>query len=266
LKSEQAMCDKELIVGYIYGELSRDEREALDRHLSVCADCRIEIEELRSTRQHLTLWAPPEPDLGFRVIRGGTAPAPALPRRSRLASAFKYAAAAAIVLAAGAAVANLEIRYGADGLVARTGWSRGEASAANSAVESGRTASGAAVLPASASADFVALDQRLREIERVLNAAASTADLQSASNTRMSDAELLRRVRQLVSEAEARQQTDVTRRILDVARAFDIQRRADIAYFQQGLGQYQGQTNAEIAQNRELVNQIIRAAATRQEK
>jgi hypothetical protein len=258
------MCDKELIVGYIYGELSRDEREMLDAHLAVCADCRIEIEELRSTRQHLTLWGPPEPDLGFRVIRGGAAPAQALPRRSRVASAFRYAAAAAIVFAAGAAVANLEVRYGADGLIVRTGFARGAVAAPDSQAASTATPSGQAV-PASASADFIALDRRLREIERVLSAPPSSG-VQTASDTRMSDAEMMRQVRRIVSEAEARQQTDITRRMLDVARAFDLQRRADIAYFQQGLGQYQGQTNAEIAQNRELVNQIIRAAATRQEK
>jgi hypothetical protein len=258
------MCDKELIVGYIYGELSRDEREALNAHLAVCTDCRIEIEELRSARQHLTLWAPPEPDLGFRVIRGGAAPAPALPRRSRLAAAFRYAAAAAIVLAAGAAIANLEVRYGGDGLVVRTGWTRGGTAATDARTVSTITAAGQAV-PASRNGDFAALDQRLRQIESVLSAPAAAAGLQATADTRMSDAEILRRVRQIVTEAEQRQQTDVAHRLLDVARAFDLQRRADLAYFQQGLGQYQGQTNAEIAQNRELVNQIIRAAA-RQEK
>jgi len=256
------MCDKELIVGYIYGELSRDEREALNEHLAFCADCRVEIEELRSARQHLTLWAPPEPDLGFRVIRGGAAPAPALPRRSRLAAAFTYAAAAAIVLAAGAAIANLEVRYGADGLVVRTGWTREGTAATDTRTASTITTAGA--VPASTNGDFAALDQRLRQIESVLNAPA-VAGFQTTADTRMSDAEMLRRVRQIVSDAEQRQQTDVAHRLLDVARAFDLQRRADIAYFQQGLGQYQGQTNAEIAQNRELVNQIIRAAA-RQEK
>jgi hypothetical protein len=256
------MCDKELIVGSVYGELSREDREALEAHLTVCADCRYEIEELRSTRQYLTLWAPPEPDLGFRVIRGGAAPAAALPRRSRLTAVFTYAAAAMVVLAAGAAIANLEVRYDTNGVTVRTGW-RQDGAAVVDAREA--SAPAGAVELTSASADFAALDQRLRQIESVLIGPASAAGLQNASDTRMSDAEMLRRVRLIVSEAEQRQQADVVRRLLDVARAFDIQRRADIAYFQQGLGQYQGQTNAEIAQNRELVNQIIRAAA-RQEK
>jgi hypothetical protein len=73
-------------------------------------------------------------------------------------------------------------------------------------------------------------------------------------------------VRQIVAEAEARQEAAVARQMLDVVKDFDRQRRTDLALIQQGLDQYQGLTNAEIAQNRDLVNQIIRAAATRQER
>ena len=259
------MCDKELIVGYLYGELSRDERQALDAHLASCAECRIEVAELRSTRQHLALWHPPEPDLGFRVIRGGAEPAPALPRRSRMVTAMGLAAAAAIVLAAGAAVANLEVRYGGDGVTIRTGWSRAAAVESNATPAIQANASDrSGVQPAAASADFVALDRRLRELEAALSAAPAQAGVQTAA-ARMSDAEMLRRVREIVNEAEARQQTDVTRRLYNVARAFDVLRRADMAQMQQGLGQYQGLTNAEIATNRDMLNQLVRAA-TRQEK
>jgi hypothetical protein len=258
------MCDKELIVGYLYGELSRDERQALEAHLASCAECRIEVAELRSTRQHLALWHPPEPDLGFRVIRGGAEPAPALPRRSRMVTAMGLAAAAAIVLAAGAAVANLEVRYGGDGVTIRTGWSRAATVSDATAVIQANAADGTAVQPAAASADFIALDRRLRELEAALSAAPSQPGVQTAA-ARMSDAEMLRRVREIVNEAEARQQTDVTRRLYDVARAFDVLRRADMAQMQQGLGQYQGLTNAEIATNRDMLNQLVRAA-TRQEK
>ena len=56
------------------------------------------------------------------------------------------------------------------------------------------------------------------------------------------------------------------RRLLQMIRDFDNQRRADLALIQQGLGTVQGLTNAEIAQNRDMLNQFIRANATRQEK
>lgn len=270
------MCDREeLIVGYVYDELSTDDRAGLERHLAVCANCRIEVEELRATRGYLSMWKPPEPDLGFRVIGGGAVPAPALPspRRPRFAPAFAFAAAAVIVLAVAAAIANLEVRYDNDGLTVRTGWARGvddAVPAPRPEVGVASIDSGSGVQPASTrSSDFEALDRRLREIEAVLSApAAASVGVQMAASTtqRMSDAEMLRRVRALVREAEARQETAFAEMLLQVARDFDQVRRADIAAIQQGLGQYQGLTNAEIAQNREMVNQLVRAASTRQEK
>jgi len=264
------MCEsKELIVGFVYDELSADERAGFEAHLAVCAGCRIEIEELRSTRGHLALWAPPEPDFGFRVIRGAAAPVAApQPRRARLMPAFAYAAAAVLVLAAAAAIANVEVRYDNDGMVVRTGWAPvQEARQTASPTESQQTnaRSTSQPQPDRAAADFAALEQRLREIEAILSRGPATG-VQLASDSRLSDAEILRRVRQIVAEAEARQEAAVARQMLDVVKDFDRQRRTDLALIQQGLDQYQGLTNAEIAQNRDLVNQIIRAATTRQER
>jgi hypothetical protein len=264
------MCEsKELIVGFVYDELSADERVECEAHLAVCAGCRIEVEELRSTRGHLALWAPPEPDLGFRVIGGAAAPAAVpQPRRAHLIPAFAYAAAAVLVLAAAAAIANVEVRYGNDGLVVRTGWAPvPDAPQAVTPTGSSQTSARPTSQPQpdlAATADFAALEQRLREIEAVLSRGPAAGQL--ASESRLSDAEILRRVRQIVAEAEARQEAAVARQMLDVVKDFDRQRRTDLALIQQGLDQYQGLTNAEIAQNRDLVNQIIRAATTRQER
>mgnify|MGYP006139685135 CR=1 FL=1 len=49
-------------------------------------------------------------------------------------------------------------------------------------------------------------------------------------------------------------------------RVREMQRQSDIALIQQGFDQYQGMTNAEIAQSRDMFNQWIRTAAARQEK
>lgn len=254
------MCDKELIVGYLYDEVPAAARQALEAHLATCAECRLEVEELRATRQHLTLWAPPQPELGFRVIRGGSAPAAALPRRTRLVPAFALAAAAVIVLAAAAAIANIEVRYGSDGMIVRTGWARQTPPPDLAA----GTSTAAQAEPVVSTEAFAALDQRLREIESTLSAAAPSG-VQTASAVGMTDAELLRRVREMVSEAEARQETAFARRLLQVLQDVDNRRRADMVLIQQDLGQYQGLTNAEIAQNRDMLNQFIQAA-TRQEK
>jgi hypothetical protein len=259
------MCEsKELIVGYLYDELSIGERLEFDSHLVTCANCRVEVEELRATRTHLGLWAPPVPDLGFRVIREA-APAPAvLPQRSRFVPAFAFAAAAVIVLAVAAAIANVEVRYAPEGVTVRTGWARTVASA-DQPLAAGAPSEGPQAV-ATASPEFDAFEGRLREIELRLSEGATGPTIQAATLSRMSDGEILRRVHQIVSEAEARQETVVVNRMLDIVRDFERQRRTDVALIQQGIGQYQGLTNTEIAQNRDMLNQLVRAASTRQEK
>ena len=174
--------------------------------------------------------------------------------------AFAFAAAAVIVLAAAAAIANIEVQYG--GVTVRAGWGRTAPGGSEGAVAS--AVPNAPPVRTSASSEFAALEQRLRDLESSLNPPQG-AGPQPASDTRLSDAEILRRVRQMVSEAEARQETAVAKRLLEVLRDVDYQRRADIAMIQQGLGQYQGLTNAEIAQNRDMLNQLYRAS-TKQDK
>jgi hypothetical protein len=250
----KTMCDsKELLVGYLYDDLDDAERRAFDGHVLVCLDCRNELAALRATRGQMAAWAPPVPDLGLRMVRG----APSAPR-SRMMGSWGLAAAAALVLAASAAIANLEIRYGADGLTVRTGWARGELAAAPAG--NLQTVSAPADV-ATTRADFEAINQRLLELET----AVQRAPVQVASGPVMTDAELLKRVRQFVSEAESRQQREVALQMAQMFRDFDRQRRTDLALIQQGLGQYQGLTNAELATTRDLVNQLVRVS-TRQEK
>lgn len=263
------MCDRqELLVGYLYDEVSAAEQREIEAHLAGCAECRAELAGLRSTREHLTLWAPPEPDLGFRVIRGGAAPAPALPRRFRLAPAFGFAAAAVIVLAVAAAIANVEVRYGNDGMTVRTGWARGGADATITATAAAppAPAEGVRTVAATGSPAFEELDRRLRELEATLNGASGTARVaQTVPAPGMTDSDMLRRVSDIVTAAERRQQVAVAEQLLQVVQDFQRQRRADLAMLQQGNAQYQGMTNAELAQTRDIVNHLMRVA-TRQEK
>ena len=67
------MCDKELLVGYLYDELIGSERARFEAHVRACAECRDELAGLRQTRAQLTRWAPAEPDLGFQIVRGAPA-------------------------------------------------------------------------------------------------------------------------------------------------------------------------------------------------
>jgi hypothetical protein len=244
------MCDKERLVGYLYDELDDAERRVFEAHVEVCADCLAEVGSLRATRGVIAAWAPPERELELRVVRGA---APPPPRRASL-PAWGLAAAATLVLATAAAIANIEVRSDASGLSVRTGWSRAAPAAA-------------AVPPASdgaqAGADLVALGRRLSELEAALNRAPQAQP--ASAEARMSDAELLRRVRELIGDAETRQRSEVAQVLAQVVRDFERQRRTDIAMIEQGLGAYQGLTNAEIAQQRDMLNQLVRVA-TRQEK
>ena len=53
------MCNKEQLVGYLYGELSAADRETFEAHIGGCEGCRQEVAELLHTRQHLASWSPP---------------------------------------------------------------------------------------------------------------------------------------------------------------------------------------------------------------
>lgn len=257
-------CDsRELIVGYLYDELTESERRSFDAHLSVCDECRGEVAGLKATRSHLSLWAPPEPEFAFRIVREQAPGAKVLLMRSRWRPALGLAAAAVLVLAAATAIANLEVRYDASGLVVRTGWARGDSATVQNTGQDSRAPDGA-IQPASVSTQFQALERRLRDLEIAAGSQPSAGSLQTVS-ARMDDAEMLRRVRQIVGEAESRQQTVVAERLLQVMRDFDHQRQADLAAIEKGLGTYQGLTNAEIAQQRDMLNQLYRVAA-RQEK
>lgn len=249
------MCDKERLVGYVYGELTETERRAFDAHLTSCADCRDEAAGLRATRADLAMWSPPGPDVGFRIVSGAAAPPSAPPSRLRLAPAWGLAAAAVLVLAAAAAIANVEMRYGADGLVVRTGW-RQPARA---------DASGAVAVPAAANptwqADLQMIRQRLGKLESAVERdPAGPGVVTAAARPAPSDSELLRRVREIVKESEARQQRELALQMAQVISDVDTSRRSDMLRIQQGLMQLQGVNDAEIVKNREMWNHVLRIA------
>lgn len=250
------ICDKEALVGYIYDELSDAERVAFEAHLDGCAACRDEVEGLRATRAHLATWAPPEPAFElprFRVVRENE---PAVPARwFRVSPAWGLAAAAVLLLAVASAIANLEIKYGSDGLTVRTGWGR---SAPAPAVASPRPE----VVPASASetwkADLQKVEQRLRVLEAGdRSRPAASAQMVSASRSQPSDQELLREVRAIVNQSESRQQRELAYRLAQLVRDLDAQRQNDWMRVQQGIQH----TRAEMFQQREdLASYVVRVA------
>ena len=250
------MCDrKEQLVGFLYGELDVSETHAFRQHLAACTECRGELADLRATRGQIAAWTPPEPDLGFHLVRGAAA-APRPPSRMfGLAPAWGLAAAAILVMAIGAAIANLEVRIGSgEGLVVRTGWSRTAATGA--ATPSAATGA----QPVDWKQQALQLDQRLREVEQVL-ARDRAASVQNAAASGVSDAEL-QQVRDLIGRSETRQQRLLAARLADVTRDFNAQRRIDLAAIDQGFMRLQNTSGAEARQARELVQRMNRVMST----
>ncbi len=248
------MCDsKELLVSFLYDELDPSAKRAFDIHLATCAECRAELAELRTTRGQLASWAPPEPDFGFRIVRGAAAPPPA--PRFRITPAWGLAAAALLVVAAGAAVANLDVRYGRDGLVVRTGWQH----AADAPVSADRAGS-ASLTPVDWKTQADTFDRRLHDLEQTISARSRTSAVQNASVSDMSDAEVLQRVREMLGQSEARQQHALTARTAAITREVDAQRKLDLAAIDQGMARLQNTSGAEVKQYRDAIQRLAKAS------
>jgi len=254
------MCNHERLLDYLYDELPAPERATFERHLRECVECQTELSELDGTRLALAAWSPPDSELGFKIVRER----PSQGKRSlfrpfagvAFRPAWALAAAAILVLAVAAAISNLELRYGNDGLVVRTGWNR------SPNVEAGR-APGTATAVSFTSEEWGnrlrALDQRLQQIEqrdRPIRAAALPGEETQGGTTRMSDAELLRLFRKIIAESETRQQRELAMRLTQVVREFDATRAGDLARIEQGLRQVQGLTDAELIRHRQTLNHL----------
>jgi hypothetical protein len=232
------MCDKELLIGYLYGELSASDRSAFDRHLDQCGDCRAEVDALGGIRTQLASWAPPEPQLDFQIVRAPRVAAPA--SRWRFAPAWGLAAAAMLTVAVSAAVAHVEIETTANGVVFRTGWNRTQAAAGpNTTVAS--------------AADLQRMEARVKELEgQIATTSMVTPVSLPPDSQRLSDAELLRVVRRLISESEDRQQTVLARQILQVNRDVQTARQVDYDRLVYGMQRLQG-TAVETSQRQKAI-------------
>jgi hypothetical protein len=234
------MCDsKELLVGFLYDEIDPVSKRSFERHLATCADCRDELAELGATREQIALWSPPDADLGFRIVRDADAPRPSRLRFFSFSPAWGLAAAAIIVLAIGAAVANLDVRYGSDGLVVRTGWNHVEASQVG-------------VTPVDWKAQAEQLDRRLRDLEQ--SGSARSAVQNASTSSEMSDAELIQRVRDIVGQSETRHDRVVATRLSELMHEVDAQRRLDLATIDQRMTSLQNSSS--------LTKDIVRRLST----
>jgi anti-sigma factor RsiW len=264
--SETFHCDdKADLVAYLYDELDGLTRRRVDEHLRVCGACAAEVAGLSGVRRELAGWAPPAAALGFTIVPAAAPGPPAqVLRPARWWQAplpgWAQAAAAVLVVAAGLSMANLQIRYGADGLVVTTGWMGQGTATRPAAAPSAMPASSASLAPDWQPA-LAALESSLRREIRDAHAAGAaapgpsrTADLSPA------------RVADLIRQSERRQQQELALRLAQFGRDLEVQRRSDLVRISQGFGQFEGRAGAEIARQRQMLDYIMRVSTQPQPK
>jgi anti-sigma factor RsiW len=255
------MCDTELLIDYLYGELAADQRHTFDLHLKSCADCRREIDGMRATRTTLQSWAPPEPDLSFEVVRAQRSESRASQRGESfrkwwgLSPAWGLAAAAMLVGALSAAIANVEVTYGGGDLTVRTGWNRAPVAQAQGAA--------AAEDPAALRRELIAVSDRLARAERLLADQNKTNVSTNAVPGRMTDAEIARFVRHMINQSEERQQSVLARQILQINRDVETARRTDFDRLGRGMVEIQRTAVETFQRQKVLEDHLLRVGLQR---
>jgi len=265
----------ETLIAYLYDDIDAATRASFEAHVSACPACREELASLRGVRQHLAAWAPPERQADVNSQQS-TVNGQQFPRLStvspRLATvdsrlpakstwlpdvpAWAQVAAAMLILGVAAGIANFDIRYDANGLSIRTGWSRPEVAQNKPATDPGRVATATDSVTRS---ELVALEQRLRDEVRTLQAGAHAVAASDAQPARASaDGDLMRRVRMMVDEGEKRQQRELALRVGEVLRDVNAQRQADLVRIDRSLGLVENNIGVEVLKQRERVNYLMR--------
>jgi anti-sigma factor RsiW len=260
------LADKTDLVSYLYDDLDGGARATFERHLRGCDECRDELGGMRAVRADLLAWTPPEPQFAFRIVAEPREGSGDVPRqgaanilRPSVASwrrwftpAAAFAAAAVLVLAAAAGLARIEVRRSTDGWTLRTG------SSYDASLDAARVVSASAAhdvyLPADDGA-FAALERRIGALE----SASHDSNVRNASyvSARSNDEEILRVVRELLSQSETRQKGELALRIAQVIRDVDAQRTADLTNLQKGIGRIDANVADEAAAHRELMNYLL---------
>ena len=243
----------EMLVAYLYDDMEIGERAAFAGHLGGCVACQVELADLESVRRDLARWTPPEP---ARVLAFSSPPV----RRRSLWTALGEApgwaqvAAALLVLALSAAIANLEIRYDRDGFAIRTGWSevaRARPTDTANGQAAAETRQPSQVAPALWQADLATLETTLRA--EMQNVSPPGGRGPSAS---VDEEALLRRVRAMIEVSERNQRNELALRVAEVARDMQAQRTADLQRIQRTFLVLENTTGGAIVRQRQLLNNL----------
>lgn len=271
--TERFECgDTATLVGYLYDECDSVDHEAISSHVSTCGACAAELAALQSARAHLASWTPPEADLGFRVVgargagsrtpislgtepvgAGAGGPPPGSWWRQPL-PAWAQAAAACLLFATGL---WLGIVRGSAPAVLQT---EPLADIATAGREPAAISAAPTPVPAASRAELEALERRLSDELTELRTETASA---MAAPSGVSEAQVLARVRVLVEESERRQRRELALRTAQVVRDIDSQRQVDLAQIERNFGQIEGLTGAEVREQREMLNYLMRVSEQR---
>jgi len=260
--------DKDTLVAYLYDEIDDALRREVRTHLRTCAACAAEVDALQAVRRDLLAWQPPETELNFAIVqKPATVLQPSRWSRPSL-PAWAQVAAAVLVFAAGAALANVQVRYGSDGLTVTTGWLTpivGPGSGDSTGLKPSPTtaADSSAVTSRSTTDDwrpaFTALESELRrELQMVRSTQAASARAAVAPADIETNA-VLRQVRALVNESEERQRQELALRMTQFGR--DV--RTDLIRMNQGFRQLQERTGMVESSQRGVMS-LMRRVSTQQ--
>jgi hypothetical protein len=235
--------DKATLTSYLYGEIDADTRRAVDDHLAACATCASEVTALGDVRSELGLWVPPDVELDFTIVKKSTLASSNVLRPARwwtTVPAWARVAAAVLVLAAGAAIANLQIASGPQGISVSTGWMRPTAAPALSAPLE-RDAIGRQV-----EGQLVSLERRLRDEIR----AARDQQPAAAGANGTADQATIRRVERMIADAEQRHSRELAARFVELTNDLTLQRRADMMNISRVVNSY----DAQLLRQRQMIN------------
>ena len=246
--------DKPTLVAYLYGELDAAMRDRVDAHLATCERCAAEVSALGDVRAELGLWVPPDAELGFAITRKSEPQAATVLRPARwwrTVPAWAQAAAAVLVLAAAAGIANLQVRSGPDGFSVTTGWM--------AAPVLSEPVDGAAIerrVEGRVDRALAALEQQLRTEIRTTRAPDAVRTAAPAA-----DEATIRRVQQLIAASEERQQRELALRLTQFNADMNMQRRADLVRITNHFGQF----DEQMLRQRQMINNVMRVSATGQQ-
>lgn len=231
--------DHGALLSYLYDECTPGERRAVVAHAAICGACAEQLAALGATREQLLAWTPPESQLGFRIVTD--APPSNVLRPAHPGwwhapmPAWAQAAAAVLIFGTGLTLGAL----------------RGTTTLPSSPSNSTGVAANAATVTR---AELAALEQRLRSEMTQVRASAQPAAAAPA------DARVFERVRAMIDESEQRQRRELALRTTEMVRDFDAQRNDDLVRIERTLGQMDGTTGAEVVQQRQMLNYLMRVS------